>query len=69
METRQTVMEVYQWVMGEAQYHKEQAEKLLKMTPKTTQNVVDSNHQTGLSMAFYQVAAKLENTSEINPIK
>ena len=60
-----TVMEVYEWAMKEARYHREESEALLAKW----KDVDGSNHQIGLAQAFYQVAGKLELTEEINPSK
>ena len=59
-----TIMEVYKWVIGEAQYHREEGQKLAK-----DKEFDASNRQEGLAQAFYQVAAKLEETQEVNPKK
>lgn len=69
MTEKMTIMEVYQRVMGEAQYHRAEAEKFATIGKRTKEDIEAHNHQIGLSQCFYQVAAWLENTEEINPTK
>ncbi len=62
-------MEVYRKVLREAEYHQDEAKKFSAMDTRDAEIIEAHQHQVGLSQCFYQVAAWLEDTEEINPTK
>ncbi len=68
-------MEVYKWALDEAQYYRKQSEGFLKGTfidgeyRVTTQDKNDADESVRIADAYYKVAAKLEDTQEVNPVK